>query len=131
MKYELAPEEKTFKYKIICPTPKDYELNLTLKSNTKLMNFIFKKAKAKLKRKQGIDLKDKTPELITSFEVPEQYYNFLKVSIRSVFDNVSKIFKKDGVILLSHSIEQVNFTLNKDTNFWEVNFKLKGIYTKK
>lgn len=130
MKYELAPEEKTFKYKIICPTPQDYELTLTLKSNTRLMNYIFKKAKSKLKRKRGIDLKDKTPELITCFDVPEQYYNFLKISLKGVYNQAKKIFKKDDIILLSHTIKRVTFVLNKNTNFWEVNFLLKGIYTK-
>lgn len=131
MKLKLIPKDNTFTYRIDCPTPQDYELTLLLSSNTELMNYIFEKAKKRLKNKKGIDIKDHKPEEIGAFEVPEQYYNFLKVSIRGIFNEACKIFKKDGVILLSRKIKTVNFVFNEEAKVWKIEFKLVGIYTKK
>lgn len=129
--FKLAPEEELFDYDIKCTTPKDYELNLILRSNTRIMDYVFKKAKKRLKAKQNIDLQDKKPEDITAFEVPDQYYNIIRVSIKSVFNKAHNIFKKDGIILLNYRIEKVKFVLNKKTNLWEVSIDLSGIYSKK
>ena len=130
-KYKLTDNEKNIDYKILCTTPKDYELALTFHSKTELMKYLFKKSKNALRRKKGIDIQEQDPESIKSFDVPKEYYKFLKISIRTSFYSVTNEFKKDGIIILSYNIDRVRFTLNKTTNLYDIMFNITGIYTKK
>ena len=65
-------------HKFRCVNYSDYELLLKLNCKSEIFNKIFQKSKIALRRKQGINT-DGNPENIEEFEVPNTYYNVMKV----------------------------------------------------
>jgi hypothetical protein len=119
-----------YDYVIDCPSPSDYNLDLILKADAKLISMIWDKSKQAAAVKRGIDVKDKSYMEFQEFEVPQVYYNFLKITIREIVGNCADIFKRDGIILLNYEVKKAKFKVNASKG-WDIVISVGGIYSRK
>lgn len=129
-KLKLSREKGVFDYKIDCYTPKDYFLILTFKADYSLLKKIWSFRKNWILRQKGIDVRKNKLEDIKEFEVPPNYHNFLKTATQSAFNHTSKIFKKDGIVLLSNQVVRAIYKLTEKKD-WIITIRYEGIYTTK
>lgn len=122
-------QEEKVDYEINCPTPSDYDLKLKMKADAKLLKIIWDKSKVEILRKRGLDVRTSNPEKIQEFEAPASYHKFIKVTIRKIWANCARDFKKDGVVLLDYYVNRTVFKLNK-AGGWDITIYVKGVYTK-
>lgn len=116
-------------YKIECWTPKDFNLFIKVQADPKLVKKIWKYRKNQMLRKKGIKVKDANLESIQEFKVPPVYFKYLNLVSKKLVSGCSNIFKKDGIVLLNHEVEEATYKLN-DNKGWDIEIKYKGLYTK-
>lgn len=122
-------QEDKIEYEVNCPTPSDYILKLVMKADAKLLKIIWDKSKAEVLRKRGLDVRTSNPEKIQEFAAPTTYNKFIKVTIRKIWANCARDFKKDGIILLDYHVDKAVFKLN-NAGGWDIEITIKGVYTK-
>ena len=127
---KLSDDSKKIDYAIECVNPQNYKLRLTFHADQLLLKKIWNFRKNQLLRKKGIDTRNHTLDEVKEFKVPDQYHNFLKISIKSAFVTVAKVFQNDGITLLSHDLVNAIYILNEKGG-WDIHIFLEGIYSKK
>lgn len=123
-------QKEPIKYKIICTTPTDYELNLEIPAKDRLLLRIFSKSKRLLSIK-GINVKDNKPEAINEFPIIPSYYKILKTILKRQIKEISKDFAKDGIELLNFEVIKARFKRNPNTKDWIVYITVSGVYADK
>ena len=129
-KAQKQEEIQNYEYEISCSSPSDYELTLTIKADAKLIGNIWAKSKAAAMERKGINVKSHAYEEINQFEVPQVYFNFLKITMQKLVYNCADIFKQDGVILLNYEVRKATFKIN-EAKGWDIIIIVGGIYSRK
>lgn len=129
-------KKEQYEWEIETTTPTDYELTIKLKSQTKLFNLLFQRAKITLRRKHQIKVVQDQIDKIEHFSMneiplPQMYYNTVRTAIKSIYNDLWKIFKEDGIELMSNNVDNVKYIRRKDKKIWDIIITVSGQYIDK
>ena len=115
-------------YEFECINPSEYFYLLKMKTQRGVLNFIFEKAKKKMKRKGGGELVG-SPDEIESFCVPPEYMKLLTTTARRLMSKVEAEVKADGVKCLNSKVISADFN-RIEKGVWGITIKIGGDYVK-
>lgn len=121
--------EKKIEWGFKAINPSDYEIIIETDIDNKLLYIIFNKAKAKLARTKGINVKGNI-ENIESMTVPVEYYNMTKTVLHKVLKNIKKEIAQDKITILSSVVSDAVFIRN-EAKVWHFKAVLQGQYIDK
>jgi hypothetical protein len=94
---------------------------------------IFSRTRKVLIKKGGVfetlkDDKQNITEGVKGFEIPAQYYNYLKISLSKELRKVKAAVEADKIKVLSYYVERAAFIKDDDLSAWRVIIVFKGLY---
>ena len=116
-------------YNFRCVNPSDYELTINMKINSRLLNFIFTRAKEKLQKDKGIEVTG-NPTGLKSFLVPPEHLRLIKTAMHKTIRSVEREVSKDGIVVMTMKPDGGRFEKN-GSNDWSVQIVMRGTYADK
>ena len=109
--------------------PSDFEAEITMHSDNRLLLMVFEKSKQKLQKK-NINVSDKQLQAVKKFDIDSRYLNLVKTFIRPVISKMHKTIKADGLEILSHRVDNGYFIRDENNN-WIIKLIVEGQYADK
>jgi hypothetical protein len=122
-------KQEIIDYDFKCTTPSDFELELSMKADNQLFEWLYEKSSKKLGHKVSETLKDKKPSDVEMFEVPPMFYSFVNSKLRKIKRKIFQGVERDGIVEQKHWINKIMF-YRQDNDTWLIKIRLGGVYSR-
>jgi len=121
--------QKKIDWNFKCINPCDYEMQLDMIAENKLILIIFNKARISLAKKKSISVHG-NPDNITSFNVEPKFYSAIKTILSPVIRDVQGAVNLNGIFILNSFVKNAKFKREADED-WLISINLTGQYVDK
>lgn len=108
--------------------PSEFECTFLMNTSNRMMNFLFMKSKNEMLEKKGVKV-DGSPQSVTSFDVPDKFFNYLKTLLHKQRGFVESEVGVDKIVILTWRVMSARFT--RKGSSWDIKIIMGGDYVDK
>jgi len=113
--------------------PQQYELTISMPEvSHRLFRLVYNKTKSKYEKKKSMKVDDSGEGIDKQkiIVVPVQFYNLLKVALKSQLKDIDRQLKADKIEVMTCNMQDARYVRKDDTQ-WEICFVFGGVYIDK